>query len=781
MAKFFKIGFLFFALLLICNSSSAQANKTKPQKDEKPAAPDTRPSGVKLKVQQLIQSYVYLLNVLGDSSTDQTDKRTITQSSFQKLFIGEQVQVEDDLDPDRLVSVKKPIQAYLQDLDFFYKMVMFEYQVSNISELKNDKGETYYKVSTTRAMRGISYENDTIQNAEARYIEINYDSKTEALKIASIYSTPFTQADDLLNWWKNLDAAWRAYFKEQFQLNEDASVEELTTLISKESLDISNRKLLRDVDPLYIFSRLKSLKISKSGITDLSAVRGLVKLESLYIDSTRITNLRPLQYCYGLRQLSASNSGVWDISPLKKCILLQKLDISNSLVKDLAPLSVLVNLQWLNIAASSAETLPNFKNLNKLSFIDISKTRISNISSLSDLPQLSILRAENSAFTDLAALNNSKNLKEIYLDNSSVSENSQRSFMLSHPQVLLVANTAGLQSWWQSINPLWKQVLKQAVNTTGDKPGKESLARIARLETLNLKGNNSITDLGPLRQLYNLKNLNIASTRIKSLEPISQLQMLEQLDFSNTNVYHISILENMGNLQLVHAENCNMDSCEVESFLTKKQQVNFIYKTQRLQKWWDALNEAWKATLLKSFSLTGTPNIVQLHKMVNSDSLTIEGQAIYYIQTGISEFKRLRKIKILNTSLQNLDALSSLIYLEEISVWRTPITSIDALSDLYNLQKLSIENTAVVNLDGIKYLRFLKVLDISGTPINNIKELSGLIMLRDFNCSNTGIKSLDALDEITSLRQLQAFNTKLSSNDIKRFQKQHPNCKVLYY
>ena len=80
------------------------------------------------EVQSLVDFYEYMLNTVGAEKTPVRDKEVIITESFKKIFENENVQIEDDLIPDRKVITNKNVSAYLRDVDFFFKDITFDFK-----------------------------------------------------------------------------------------------------------------------------------------------------------------------------------------------------------------------------------------------------------------------------------------------------------------------------------------------------------------------------------------------------------------------------------------------------------------------------------------------------------------------------------------------------------------------------------------------------------------------------------------------------------------------------
>ncbi|PLX05668.1 MAG: internalin, partial [Marinilabiliales bacterium] len=109
-----------FILLYLWNISANCQNEIKLTAEE-----------IEAYTQQSKQMVSYLegtLNFLGDPNEVASEKDIIINESYTKVFVNDEVQIEDDLDENREIALSKDVQAYLKDIDFFYKNVSFTYE-----------------------------------------------------------------------------------------------------------------------------------------------------------------------------------------------------------------------------------------------------------------------------------------------------------------------------------------------------------------------------------------------------------------------------------------------------------------------------------------------------------------------------------------------------------------------------------------------------------------------------------------------------------------------------
>ena len=182
------------------------------------------------QIRRLIGFLEFSLNTLGSSETSTKDKETIINESYQKAFLNEKVQVEDDLDEAREILTYKDIQAYLKDVDFFFKEATFNFTVQDIQSLKNDLGMTYFKVTANRNLGAVTLQDSVVNNNKTRYIEINVDEEEQVLKIASIYTTRLNEAQELMTWWNGMPPGWKEILGSEYTVFQDIKLNQVDFL-----------------------------------------------------------------------------------------------------------------------------------------------------------------------------------------------------------------------------------------------------------------------------------------------------------------------------------------------------------------------------------------------------------------------------------------------------------------------------------------------------------------------------------------------------------------------
>lgn len=752
------------------------------------------------KVKQLMSFLEFSLNTLGNDSIPAREKDIIINNSYLKAFQSEKVQIEDDLD-ERMVITNKNAQAYLQDVDYFFKDAKFEFIIDDITHHFNDDKKLFFKVTLTRNLRGVTIDGDTVHNNKQRYIEVNLDSEKKELKIASIYTTRQNEEEDLKFWWSEMSVEWKEVFKKEIGNIDTINYGQLKRLTNTEKIDISSNKNINSLGPLNKLIKLKELNISGTNVNNLSPIRSLTRLEVIVCDNTSISSLAPLKYSLVLKELSCNNTQIGDLETVKNFLSLQKLYCNNTPVNNLDPLSGLVRMTTLRCSNTSINDLNSLRNLTNLEFLDFSNTKVlsleplinlinlqqlyfantnvNDLNPLKDLEKLKIIDFNGTQVNSLSSLNNLDSLEKVYCDNTQVNAEEASVFARIHPKILIVYESEELTAWWNSLTKDWKEVFRK-YSTIGDTPTKEELAAVLNITLIDISENQELQDLTPLNVLKNLKDLKLRNTKIKNLEPIANLVYMQDIDFSNTEVNNLKPLERLNDLQSLNCNNTKVDTIQIKKFINKFPSCIVVYKTAYLNDWWNSLSKDWQGIFREHTAIKDTPSDIQLHRLIRLDSINISNKQIENLNPLV-EFPDLRVLQFSNTQVHDLLPLRNLSSLSTLQCSRNPIKDLKPIQQLLNLKYLNCENTVIHDLSPLKKLSQLKILKCSGTRIKNLKPLSELSQLEFLDCSNTAIRSLNALKELRQLKYLICYNTNISKWKIIDFKKDNPHCEITYY
>jgi Leucine-rich repeat (LRR) protein len=260
-----------------------------------------------------------------------------------------------------------------------------------------------------------------------------------------------------------------------------------------------NSARLTDVSALAELKSLKMLFLNSTGMKDASALRGLKNLTTLNLGSTKLTDASALGELKNLTILSLNSTGVTDASALRELKNLTALDLSNSKITGVSPLGGLTNLTTLYLVGLGVTDLSPLRGLKKVTDLNIGFTGVTDVSALRDLQNLITLKLNCTGVSDLSPIGELKNLATLDL---------------SGP-----------------------------IQFTG--PGFVPNSKI-------LVTNSQVTDVSALRELENLKTLNLSNTKVTDVSPLRELKNLTELNLSGTKVADVSSLRDLKNLKTLY-------------------------------------------------------------------------------------------------------------------------------------------------------------------------------------------------------------------------------------
>ena len=767
------------------------------------------------QLRQMVSYLQFTLNTLGSGQTPTREKEIIIQQSYSKLFLDEKVQIEDDLAGERSTMTNKDVQAYLKDVDFFFKNASFELIVEDISWSRNEDGQGFFTIRLSRHLNATNYQNVKVENVEERFIEVNLDESNEDLKIASVYTHAYSFREEMYVWWNNLSFDWKRFFAPKLQIRTDLSMlqamqenfrlqigdtiylhpeeqglpienthllADLQSILAIRELDISDNPSINSLEPLSKLTELRSLDISGTTINDLVPIRNLTKLEVLRCNNTLVSDLSPLKYVSQLKELHCNQSRVIEVTIASQLPLLEKLSLNETAVANLRPLAANGNLRELNLAKTRTLHLTGLSGLDQLEILNLEDTKVSDLSPLNgnthlrvlninrtlvtDLDPLSgatsltLLYADQSRITSLSPLLGLKNLSKVYCEQSLVSGMEANTFMRNRPEVLVVFESQSLLQWWADLSPSWQEVFKGSLQLQGN-PDRDDLQRLANIKKLSIKGRRDILSLQPVEKLSGLSFLDCANTNIDSLGPLQDLVNLEELHLDSTAVkslHPIRFLTQMHTLSCQHTAVHSLEDIKRFSSLqtlnisaTRVKDLKPLHELDRLR------------TLKADQSLIRDKDVIDLLAVNSACLVSYKSSQLRAWWRDLGNEWRVLLSKQANISNSPNDAeLHQIIQLTSIEITgQDNIRTLNQLDEILQLKELSFSNTRINDLWFLRKHRSLEKLDCSNNPISSLGPLTSLTNLIYINCENTPVEDLEPLASLYRLETLICGGTQI--------------------
>lgn len=776
------------------------------------------------KVEDQIRFLEYFLNTLGNQQTSARDKDVIIRESYKKIFIDEQVQVEDDLLSDRKVITNKDVPSYLKDVEFFFKDAAFKFKIREVKPSLKENEELFFLVSLDRTLTATGLNDEEIENTQPRFVEINLDRDSNELKIASIYTTKLSRDKELMEWWESLSFEWAKYFRGEFNVLDDSlHMDQINTISSIDSLKLSGNAFIQDLSPLHALRELKYVDISNTLVQELNPISNVTFLTYLDISDTPTDDIQFIKYSEKLEYLDISNTQVADIEELVKLTNLKHLTAVNTPLNRFGALNSFSSLESLELEGSGFSDLENIRSLKNLKELSLKGNFLINMEFLSELSQLEILNLEETNIIDLSplsslenlktlyingtevsnldALDSMENLEKIYADQTNISEQVADSYSRKNRSVLLIHHVETLQAWYDELPAGWKEVMEVVQPELGSKSSIEALYTLVGRDSLDLSGS-EIVNLGPIEKFKKIRYLSIDETKIHDLGPLSEsrtlvslsgnnssvtnleallhLRLLESLHFKETPIASIAPLKRLENLAYVDVDQTEVPKWEIQELIEVLPEAVVVFRSDELAAWWSSLDDTWSDMLSLQFELSEEPTSQELHEMTAGPKVTIEGVQIMGL-APLMAFSFLKELDIHNVPLNDISPISQLVMLQKLRISQAPFNDLSALSSLENLEFLNVSNTGIDDLRPLENLRGLKMLNASGTNVKRLNGLENFSELKELDISSSNVRSLNPIMDLLNLEKLMCFNTRIKSRQVDRFKQANPACEVRYY
>mgnify|MGYP003289685856 CR=1 FL=1 len=607
----------------------------------------------KSQVEQMVGFLQSTLNFIGDPENSAHDKDIIFKESYTKIFRDANVQIEDDLDESRGVSINKDVQAYLKDIDFFFDKVNFTFDIQDITNHVNDKGDVFLKVAMVRTLTGRTITGDSICNSKNRFLEINLDIDNKELKIVSFYTTKPTAKDELYTWWNSMSKPWKDYFGKERFIYDSIELSQVSLILEDSYTRLSKKEFILQDSFMIVGNDTMSMdRIGELHGHRPDTVVFINDTISRFVNDTIKTDLTP----------------IYEV--LKQLTKITEVNVSdNKCITNLDPLSELSELSVLNCSGTNVSDITPIRNLNGIIELNISGTKITDISNLKYANVVQNFNADSTQIKDISIIGYYEDLINLSVSNTNVSDISS----LSGCENLTTLNLS-----------------KTLVNEIA------SISNLSKLHDLDIS-NTYVGNLDSIKNLENLQFLNLENTPVTDLKEISNLKKLNEINLSNTEVTSLEPLNGLPQLSIIYCDNSLVTRTEADKYRAENPDKLVINETEALREWWNKLPTFWKPLLLQQTNIENiNPTKEELHSIINVRSLKVSN--VILDGAPISRLTNLEYLDLSGSKIDDLSPLSTLHNLKVLNINNTTISDITPLTNNNSLKELYIENTGIQSL-----------------------------------------------------------------------------------
>lgn len=199
---------------------------------------------------------------------------------------------------------------------------------------------------------------------------------------------------------KNLEAIVR---KEVFEKRDGK-----TPLVAKDVENVSQiigiNKSIKNLKGLEACVSLRSIRLEKNEIVDLSPIKDLDLLQQLILGNNKIVDVTPLKNLKKIQHLDLSNNQIEKIDSLTEFSNMKSFYVGGNKISDVSVVAKYTKAWSMYLQGNPISDLKPISGLRFLDSINISKTAVSDLSPLAALTNLKRVNMEGSKVTDLSVL-----------------------------------------------------------------------------------------------------------------------------------------------------------------------------------------------------------------------------------------------------------------------------------------------------------------------------------------------------------------------------------------
>ena len=576
-----------------------------------------------------------------------------------------------------------------------------------------------------------------------------------------------------------------------------------------------------------------------ANISNLTGLEHATNLTYLDLFRNSISDLSPLSGLTNLTRLDLEVNSISDLSPLSGLTNLTTLNLGGNSISDLSPLSGLTNLTGLGLASNNISNISPLSGLTNLTYLDLLHNNISNISPLSGLTNLTYLRLGNNSISDLSPLVANTGLgsgETVDARGNPLNSASHQThipalqgrgvIVLFDPPQTVTSPAVNIpdpnlraaieshlgKATGASITVADMETLTSLIARNANISNLTGLEHATNLGSLDLgwgsgTGNsNRVSNLSPLAELTNLRDLNLAANSLSNLSPLAGLTNLTRLVLDNNSISNLLPLAGLTNLTELVLYNNSISNVSSLSRLTNLTKLNL---------WGNELSDISPLTGLTSLTslhlwANKLSNVAPLSGLTNLEFLSLRDNLV----SDISPLARLTNLTHLQLHINSISDISPLTGLTKLTtLWlegnpisdtsplctllaRNPKLELDikvdcsstksinipdanlraaieshlgktagapiTANEMATLTQLTAQKASIRDLTGLEHATNLTLLVLDNNSISNLLPLAGLTNLTELVLYNNSISNVSPLARLTNLTKLNLWGNELS-------------------
>lgn len=311
-----------------------------------------------------------------------------------------------------------------------------------------------------------------------------------------------------------------------------------------------------------------------------------------------------------------------------------------------------------------------------------------------------------------------------------------------------------IEQMWVEMPKPWRDIFKKEVSHLEDIANPYFLGYIKGIRKLDLSGSD-IEDFSHLEICSGLQELDVSKT---AFEDFNVLEPMKKLKILKANDCEVTTLEGIQHLHALE----ELDVSDIKA-------IEDVSPLRKLRKLYDLR--------LANNMIVDIQPLAQIQGLLHLD---LSVNKIDHVKP-LANLVNMEKLDISKNKIESIEPLKSMHNLIKLDIYSNNITDISPISSLKKITWLSIGYNQIDGISDIKHLNYMTHLNIAGIKLDNFSFLSNYPYLKELNCASTNLSNISPLMGLDRLTDVYLQYTELSSNQVQRFKKKHPNCNITYY
>lgn len=335
----------------------------------------------------------------------------------------------------------------------------------------------------------------------------------------------------------------------------------------------------------------------------------------------------------------------------------------------------------------------------------------------------------------------------------------------------------------------------------------DRLPLLNELEEFYAGENPFVSGLSKLKNIPNVKKVEMPGVGISDIHALSELKKLESLDVSRNNVSEFLPLSKLENLSQLYIGNTFRGKLDSFPTLLSLKYLDISQNDITVSNAAEILNQIKSCVNISTLSVSNN-TLSNLYALVNEgsssiifpnlESIYLQNNSLYGV-AGVGVYQKLKEIYLANNSIKDIEPAFKLTNLEVLSIEYNPVQKIDGIEQLKKLRYINLSGCGIrTGFSSLVALSKLTDLNVAGNNISNIKPFVGIKSLRYLNLTDNKVKDLSGIEALENLEELYLTQNRVTDltplmklkklkilyldymkeEDLKKLRKALPDCRI---